>query len=426
MNATLELKASLRGHDGVVWCVAWSPRGVLASSGADKSVRVWCTVPERVADGSKDRGDNVDSPMEGRWSCIASLKGNCFLRTVRSVSWGVDGRSLAAGCFDATATVLELLGGKEPQLEAVVSLEGHESEVKGLAYSMSGGLLASCSRDRSVWIWEVGLDFDYECVAVLNGHSADVKCVRWHPCAEILVSGSYDNDIRVWVEDEDDWFCLETLSAHGSTVWGVAFDKTGRHLVSVGDEGTVVIWRRIEPSPHVIGDHARYSVVSHLSGFHKGTIYAVDWAPESNLIATCGSDDCIRILRCLDSSSPSDTLEQNECDEHPSSVCSSTSVDAGPQRSSRSSDAISEKVNNCDMSAGQCKDISDTKSASSVPSFKGRRRDQAWAQDVVVHRAHSGDVNCVAWNPVDESMLASCGDDGLIRIWTYKCNSFAL
>ena len=31
--------------------------------------------------------------------------------------------------------------------------------------------------------------------------------------------------------------------------------------------------------------------------------------------------------------------------------------------------------------------------------------------------AHSQDVNCVAWNPVKEGILASTSDDGEIKIW---------
>ena len=41
----------------------------------------------------------------------------------------------------------------------------------------------------------------------------------------------------------------------------------------------------------------------------------------------------------------------------------------------------------------------------------------AWEQLCSVREAHSGDVNCVRWNPADPSMLASAGDDGLVKIW---------
>ncbi|KAF8211525.1 WD40 repeat-like protein [Mycena galopus ATCC 62051] len=273
----------LPGHQDRAWHVAWNPtKPLLSSCSADKTVRIYNYAPTSSAPA---------------FSHIATIPTG-HTKTVRSVAWAPSGNTLATASFDANIGIWEQEEseddeGRKGEWECASLLEGHETECKSVAYSSSGTLLASCSRDKTVWIWEVHPDSDFECMGVLMEHTQDVKCVAWHPVEEILASASYDDTIKLYIDDpSDDWFCFLTLTGHGSTVWSLAWSPKNSYLASASDDKTVRIWRRV-------AEH-KWECATVLDG-NERSVYSVSWgvghssSPSLGWVAAVGGDGFIRV-----------------------------------------------------------------------------------------------------------------------------------
>lgn len=307
---------------------------------------------------------------------------NGHTRSVRSVAWKPGGAAqqqlcLASGSFDSTAGLWRSKQGSglETEVSSATNgggggdsdddddgpwdlellLEGHESEIKSIDFSPSGQYIATCSRDKSVWIWEDvgsgegdGDDDDWECVAVLSEHVGDVKAVAWCPepgrrdddprrnnrnySSDVLASASYDDTVRVWREDGDgEWVCVAALEGHEGTVWGLQWEPRPRspgafpRLLTWSADRTVRVWTLREeeeeaddededsqPSQHAWGGsslrggipntmrrslHEDWECTSVLPRAHDRDVYSATWSAESGLVASTGSDSLIVLYR---------------------------------------------------------------------------------------------------------------------------------
>ncbi|MCJ1313242.1 Cytosolic iron-sulfur protein assembly protein [Agyrium rufum] len=320
------------GHKRSVRTTTWKPglkgQSVLATGSFDASVGLWRRWDENGGGGDDDDADEVE--ISGRGGGSGGGVG------------GADGDEEGADPDE------------DEEWQFALILDGHDSEVKCVAFSAGGNLLATCSRDKSVWIWEeVGTD-DWETVAVLQEHAGDVKSVAWHPSEECVASASYDDEVRLWREDVDDWGCVAVLRGHGGTVWmcqweaerneigkeggggggalrwegeGVGADdvdaetegekskaawiqrrrNAGPRLVTCSDDMSIRIWRK---QPRDRGPkQSPYSIIRSgsseedwveetiLPQRHERAVYAVAWSQKTGLLASCSGDGKIVIYK---------------------------------------------------------------------------------------------------------------------------------
>jgi len=311
--------------------------------------------------------------------------------------------------------------------EPIAQLEGHDNEIKDLAWNTTGSLLASCGRDKTIWIWECFLPgtiggvessntMDYttnnnddgeafECLAVLQGHDGDVKSIafgpshnQWGEGEEILISASYDNTIKVWAEEAGDWYCAMTLGedssvpqsipsssssssgggiVHTSTVWCIAFAPGGVRFFSGSDDGSMAIWKL-------------YTATERKKLFSKEQMMMV-------VSSTDGLWKCVGKLPNAHSSYAVFSID-----------CAPTRAGHGRIASAGGDNSINIYREESVVRSGNGGD-GDAASSDDAPKFS--------LEDVAVD-AHDGDVNCIKWHP-NGRCLVSCGDDGAVKLWRY-------
>jgi WD40 repeat protein len=252
------------GHDGKVCAVAFAPgsasggQGVLASAGADKTVRIWrldggggytCTHTLRghkgcvraVAFDPAPADDNVLSLVTGgddksmrRWEVPLAAAAAAAAPAAKGASGHsvtvrqkqvLDGHSnFVWGVAFASPRALAVAAAAAAAAPVAVVVEGAAAQSKKKAKKEAAPKgpfrLASASRDGTARLWDEATG---RTAMVLKGHKASVRSIAFSPVdARVALTASDDKTLKWW--DTSTGACTQTLRCRGGMLWGAALD----------------------------------------------------------------------------------------------------------------------------------------------------------------------------------------------------------
>ncbi|MFQ4146142.1 eIF2A-related protein [Chlorogloeopsis sp. ULAP02] len=289
------------------------------------------------------------------------------------IVWGVvfspDGRMLATGGEDRSVKIWDIKTG-----QCLKTLFGHSDGVRTVIYTQNGAKLISSSTDSTIRIWDTSTG---ECIKVLQGHTSGVWAIALSPIpfirgvGGILASGSDDNTIKLW--DITTGCCIKILQGHTDWIRSIAFSTQGL-LASSSLDGTVRIW-----------DVDKGRCVDILKG-HTNGVYTICFIGDGNILASSSLDSTVRLWN----------VTTGECvrtlQGHTNAVYVNT---VNPQGTLLATGGDDFSLRLWDIASGEC-----------VRILKGR---QNWLSSVIFSPVPHANF---AW------VLASGGEDGVVRLWT--------
>ncbi len=329
---------------------------------------------------------------------------------VRCLAFSRDGHLLATGSADHTVRLWRVA---EEQL--VKTLEGHKGPVNCLAISPDGRTLASGGKDGVAWLWKLPAA---QTAIKLKGHSQRIMCLAISPDGRVLATGGADATIQLWSLPQGN--SLATLTGHSGSILDLAISRDSRTLASASVDCTVRLWSL--PS-----GKALRTLQGHRGEEHDAVL-CLAISPDGTMLASGGTDWLIN-LWSLPGGHHLQTLE-----EHIDQV---TSLAVSPDGQTLASGGADQTIRLWRLPEGRLLDTWEAHSgavtrlvyspdgdllASACGAGTGHDHsirlwsipERKWVKTLTGHGRY---VSCLAMSP-DGVYLASGSGDGTVRLWT--------
>ena len=260
---------TLHGSRYVTHSIAWSPDGErFVTSSQDDTVRVWnrdarspCQrfalgAPISHAAFSSDGRllATFDEIIDGRFvprirdSNTAELLSELRSHEARGagIAFSSDARLIATAAVDGSVRVWDWNRSTLLWKKAGVGVPDHANRTHSLpvAFDPAGDRLTTGGIDGVLRVWRVHDG------ALLSEHRLDsegIADVVWSPCGRLIAAAGIrlsksEKPCSVWVWDVEHLDPPRRLRGHTSEVFWVAFDETGKRLISGGEDTTLRVW----------------------------------------------------------------------------------------------------------------------------------------------------------------------------------------